>query len=169
MPQFDVRFFQPLLFWSFVSFGILFFVLYKYGFPAILEMLETREKKIKDSLDHAEKLQKEAKALMADYETRIKASRQEAEAILEKARARSQQILEESEKRSRQEAERALASTREEMEREKIKLLKEIRVVTVDLVLLAAEKVLQRSLREEDHKRLIEESVEAAARGLKSN
>ncbi|HXN06106.1 MAG TPA: F0F1 ATP synthase subunit B [Nitrospiria bacterium] len=167
MPQFDTQFFTPLLFWSFVSFGILFFFLYKFGLPPLMNELETREKKIRESLDHAEKVQKEAKALMAEYETRIKAARQEAETIIEKARARSQQILEEGDKKSRQESEKALASTREEMEREKIKLMKEIRQYTGDLVVLATEKILQKALRDEDHKKMIEEAVESASRGLK--
>lgn len=167
MPQFDSHFFTPLLFWSFVSFGVLCFVLYRFGLPSLMEVLETREKKIRESLDHAEKVQKEAKTLMAEYETKIKAARQEAETIVEKARARSQQILEETEKKSRQEAERALAATREEMEREKIKLIKEIRQYTGDLVALATEKILQTTLRDEDHKKMIEEAVETASRGLK--
>ena len=168
MPQFDTHFLTPLLFWSIVSFGILLLILYKYAFPPLLGILDAREKKIKESLDHADRLQQEAKALMSDYETRIKNAKQEAEAILEKARIRSQQILEESEKRSRQESERMLASTRQEMEREKIKLLKEVRQFTGDLVLSATEKLLQRTLNKSDHQRLIEESIDLLAQNYKT-
>ncbi|MHB8481891.1 MAG: F0F1 ATP synthase subunit B [Nitrospiria bacterium] len=169
MPQFDTHFFTPLLFWSIVSFGILFFFLYRYGVPVIMGQLEAREKKIKDSLENAERIQKEAQALMAEYENRIKNARQEAEAVLERARVRSQQMIEESEKRSRQESERMLASTRQEMEREKIKLMKDVRQSTGDLAVSVAEKLLQRTLNKSDHQRLIEESIELVAQNYKSD
>ena len=169
MPQFDTQFLTPLLFWSIVSFGLLLFILYKYAFPPLLEVLDAREKKIKESLEHAERLQQEAKALMSEYETRIKNARKETEAILEKARARSQQILEESAKSARQESERMLASARQEIEREKIKLMKEVRQFTGDLVVSATEKLLQRTLNKADHQRLIEESIELAAQSYKNN
>ncbi len=132
-----------------------------------MEILDLREKKIKDSLEQAERLQREAKELMADYENRMKSSRQEAEAILDKARVRSQQIIEESEKRSRQESERMLASTRQEMEREKIKLMKEVRQATADMVISTTEKIIQKSLNKADHQRLIEEAIELAAQSYK--
>lgn len=167
MPQFDPNFLTPLFFWSIISFGILLFVLYRYAFPPILEILDLREKKIKESLEQADRLQREAKAVMADYENKMKSSRQEAEAILDKARVRSQQIIEESEKRSRQESERMLASTRQEMEREKIKLMKEVRQSTADLIISTTEKIIQKSLNKADHQRLIEEAIELAAQNYK--
>jgi F-type H+-transporting ATPase subunit b len=167
MPQFDPQFLTPLLFWSIVSFGVLLVVLYKYAFPPIIEILDVREKKIKESLETAERLQNDAKAMMSDYENRIKNSKQEAEAILEKARVRGQQIVEETEKRTRQESERMLASTRQEMEREKIKLMKEVRQETADIVILATERILQKTLTGADHQRLIDESIELAAQSFK--
>jgi F-type H+-transporting ATPase subunit b len=105
--------------------------------------------------------------MMSDYENRIKNSKQEAEAILEKARVRGQQIVEETEKRTRQESERMLASTRQEMEREKIKLMKEVRQETADIVILATERILQKTLTGADHQRLIDESIELAAQSFK--
>ena len=169
MPQFDTNFLTPLLFWSLVSFGVLFFFLYRYGVPVIMGQLEAREKKIKDSLENAERIQTEARTLMAEYENRIRNARQEAEAILEKARIRSQQIMDESEKRSRQESERVLSSTRQEIEREKMKLMKDVRQFTGDLVVSVTEKLLQRTLNKTDHQRLIEESIELVAQNYKSD
>ena len=54
MPQFDTQFFSSLIFWELISFGILLWVLSKFAFPPILEALETRERKIRDSIDQAE-------------------------------------------------------------------------------------------------------------------
>ena len=94
MPQFDSHFFSTLIFWEVVSFGILLFLLYKYAFPGILSMLEEREKKIKDSLDQAERHRTEAERKLKEYEAKLAASSKEAEGILATAKERAQQLME---------------------------------------------------------------------------
>ena len=45
MPQFEqIEVFQSLIFWSVLSFAILFFILKKFAFPPILSALDEREK-----------------------------------------------------------------------------------------------------------------------------
>ena len=71
MPQFESHFFSSLIFWEILSFAILFFVLYKFAFPGILSALEEREKKIKDSLDQAERHRSEAERKLKEYEAKL--------------------------------------------------------------------------------------------------
>ena len=71
MPQFESHFFSSLIFWEVVSFAILFWVLYKFAFPAILETLETRERKIRESLDQAERQRAEAERVLREYEAKL--------------------------------------------------------------------------------------------------
>ena len=66
MPQFESHFFSSLIFWEILSFGVLLFILYKYAFPGILSFLEEREKKIKDSLDQAERHRSDAERLLKE-------------------------------------------------------------------------------------------------------
>ena len=73
MPQFESAFFLSLIFWEVLSFAILFFVLYKFAFPGILSVLEEREKKIKDSLDQAERHRSEAERTLKEYEAKLHA------------------------------------------------------------------------------------------------
>jgi F-type H+-transporting ATPase subunit b len=159
MPQFDTHFLSPLLFWSIVSFGILLFLLKRFALPGILEMLEIREKKIKDSLDQADRLKQEAQQLLSQYEAKLKSVHEEGRAILEKARMQAQHQLEENERRMEQETQRMLADARSEIQRDQQQALQEIRRTAVDLTLLAAEKVLARSLTDADHRRLVDEAV----------
>lgn len=57
MPQFEqVEVFSSLIFWSLLSFGLLFVLLKKYAFPPILDALDDREKKIRADIEGAEKL-----------------------------------------------------------------------------------------------------------------
>ncbi|HET6464091.1 MAG TPA: F0F1 ATP synthase subunit B [Nitrospiria bacterium] len=159
MPQFDTQFLSPLLFWSIVSFGILLFLLKRFALPGVLEMLDMREKKIKDSLDQAERLKQEAQQLLSQYETKLKSVHEEGRSILEAARKQAQQQLEENERRIEQETRRMLDDARSEIQRDQQHALQEIQRTAVDLTLLAAEKVLARSLTDADHRRLVDEAV----------
>src|SRR5436309_12120461 len=105
MPQFESHFFSSLIFWEVLSFAILLFVLYKLAFPGILSVLEEREKKIKDSLDQAERHRTEAERTLKEYESKLAASSKEAEGILATAKERAQQLMEENEQRLITEAE----------------------------------------------------------------
>ena len=163
MPQFDPRFFSSLLFWEFVSFGILLFLLYKFAFPPILEMLEQRERKIKDSLDQAERNRAEAERKLKEYEGKLAAVAQEAEIILNQARERAQRVLEENEQRLQADAERIKAEATREIEQERRRAVQEIRSQTTDFALQVAEKLVGRSLNEADHRRFAEEALQAIA------
>lgn len=159
MPQFDTSFLSSLLFWSVVSFGILLALLYRYAFPAILDILETREKRIRNSIEQAEQMRKEAEQLLAEYRSKLAAAQQEAHTILEQARQRAQQSLEENEKRLDLETEKILEEARREIEREHLRAVKELREHVVDLVLQVTEKILQRSITDQDHIRLVQETL----------
>lgn len=161
MPQFESHFFSSLIFWEVVSFAILLFVLYKFAFPGILSVLEEREKKIKDSLDQAERHRTEAERKLKEYEAKLAASSKEAEGILATAKERAQQLMEENEQRLTAEADRIKGDATREIDHERRKAIQEIRTQTTDLALMVAEKVLQRSLNEADNRRLADEALDA--------
>ncbi|SLM46662.1 ATP synthase subunit b [Nitrospira japonica] len=164
MPQFESHFFSSLIFWEIVSFAILFFILYKYAFPGILAVLEEREKKIRDSLDQAERHRSEAERKLKDYEAKLSAASKEAEGVLAAAKERAQRLLEENEQRLTQEAERIKGDATREIEHERRKAIQEIRSQTTDIALMVAEKVVQRSLNDTDHRRLADEALDALAK-----
>ena len=164
MPQFESHFFSSLIFWEIVSFAILFFVLYKYAFPGILGILEEREKKIKDSLDQAERHRSEAERRLKEYEAKLNTAGKEAEAILATAKERAQRLLDENEQRLTAEAERIKGDATRQIEQERRKALQDIRAQTTELALMVAEKVVQRSLVEADHKKYADEALEALSK-----
>lgn len=164
MPQFDSHFFSSLIFWEVVSFGILFFILYKFAFPGILKVLEEREKKIKDSLDQAELHRASAERTLKEYQAKLEGVSREAEGILSTAKERAQRLMEENEQRLIAEAERIKGDATREIDTERRKAIQEIRTQTTDLALMVAEKVVQRSLTDADHKRLADEALDALSK-----
>jgi len=164
MPQFETHFFSSLIFWEVVSFAVLFFVLYKFAFPGILAALEEREKKIKDSLDQAEDHRSAAERKLKEYEAKLAAASKEAEGILAAAKERSQRLMEENEQRLKTEADRIKGDATREIDHERRKAVQEIRTQTTDLAMMVAEKVVQRSLTDADHRRFADEALEALAK-----
>lgn len=164
MPQFESHFFSSLIFWEILSFAILFFVLYKYAFPGILSALEEREKKIKDSLDEAERHRSEAEQKLKEYEAKLNTAAKEAEGILAATKERAQRLMEENEQRMMVEAERIRGDATREIDQERRKAIQDIRAQTTDMALMVAEKVVQRSLNEADHRKFAEEALEALSK-----
>ncbi len=163
MPQFDTHFFSSLIFWELISFGILLWVLYKFALPPILETLETRERKIRDSLDQAEQNRAEAEGKLKEYEAKLQVAAKEAEGILTEAKAKAQRLLDENEQRLRAESQRIKEETTQEIDRERRKAVEAIKGQTADLAILVAQKVIGRSLSEDDHRRFAQEALEAIA------
>ena len=164
MPQFESHFFSSLIFWEVVSFGILLFVLYKFAFPGILSALEEREKKIKDSLDQAERHRADAERRLKEYEAKLAGASREAEGVLAAAKERAQRLMEENEQRLTAEAERIKGDATREIDHERRKAIQDIRSQTTELALMVAEKVVQRSLTDADHRRLADEALDALSK-----
>ena len=161
MPQFDSHFFSSLIFWEIISFAILLWVLSKFAIPPIVEALDTRERKIRDTIEQAEHSQAAAEKRLQDYEAKLRGAAQEAEAIVAEAKNQAQRLLEENEQRLRAESDRIKSDTTQEIERERRRALQDIRQEAADLALLVAEKVLTRSLTDDDHRRLANEALAA--------
>ena len=164
MPQFETHFFSSLIFWEIISFAILLFLLSKFAFPRILSTLDERERKIRETIEAAERQRAEAERRMAEYEAKMKAAEKAAEALVEQAKQRAQHLLEENERRLTQEAERIRSSTAREIDQERRRALEDVRAYATELALRVAEKLVERSLTDADHKRMAEETLSAVAR-----
>ncbi len=163
MPQFDSHFFSSLIFWELISFGILLWVLYKYALPPILETLETRERKIRESLDQAEQSRATAEQKLKEYETKLQAAAKETETLMTEAKQKAQQLLDENQQRLRAETDRMKEEAAQDIERERRKAVQDIKDQTADLAILVAEKVIGRSLSDDDNRRFAQEALAEVA------
>jgi len=161
MPQFDSHFFSSLIFWELLSFGILLWVLYKYALPPILETLENRERKIRESLDQAEQNRVAAERKLKEYEAKLQLAAKEVETILAEAKQQAQRLLDENEQRLRAESQRIKEETTQDIDRERRKAIQDIKTQSAELALLIAEKVIGRSISDDDHRRFAQEALAA--------
>lgn len=135
-----------MFFWMLIAFGILTFVLIKFGWPVILRSLKEREQAITDSLAMADKTKEEMRQLQAHNEEILKQAQLERDAMFQRARQASEQIIEDARIKAQAEAEQIVKSARESIEYEKLNALHELKNEVANLSIGIAEKVIRAEL-----------------------
>lgn len=144
-----------LIIWTIITFGVLLFVLRLVAWKPLLGMLEERERTIRESLEQARQAKDEAEKLMAQHREMLARARQEMAAIIEKAQRDAEQRRADILARAHREAEEKAKQFSEDLERQKRAAIREVKTQSVDLILTAASRLIQASLDEEKHRRLV--------------
>lgn len=131
-----------LLVWMTLIFGIVFFVLAKWGFPMITGSVEKRAQRIGDSIKAAKEAEEKLRNLAEEQSRMIEETRQEQSRILKEAAASRDNIVEQ----AREEASRILDQARTQIAAEKESALRDVRKEVALLSVSVAEKVLKASL-----------------------
>ena len=150
-----------LMIWALLAFGITLFLLNKLAFPRIAEALDRRRVAIEESIDSANRAKQEADELLEEYRARLMEAREQAEDIVARARKASDNLKDETKAEAAKQREEMLAAARRDIEHETRRALDELRKEVADLTVQATEKITRKSLDQEDHRRLIEEALEA--------
>ncbi|HDL18889.1 MAG TPA: ATP synthase F0 subunit B [Bacteroidetes bacterium] len=144
-----------LIFWTVVTFLLLLFILQKLAWKPIISAVENREKRIQESLDRAEKMQQEAEEKLTSYQKMLEDAKKETQEILSKGRKTAEVVREEILSKSNEEARRLLEKAKKDISLEREKALADIRNLAVDLSLSAASRLVERSLTEDDQKKIV--------------
>ena len=150
----------PSLIAYLINFIILLTILYFVGYKRILAMLDQRSERIRESVETAERVRQESAQQQAELEKRLEEGRQEGQNLLAQAREMAERYREEERERARQEAEAIIARARAEIQRERDEAIEEVRSHFAELAILAAERVIERSLDESAHRDIIEKVLE---------
>jgi F-type H+-transporting ATPase subunit b len=159
MPQFDTTFFSSQIFWTIVSFIILFVTLDRYVLPRIAKILKKRTQLIEDEIEEAHKKRKEVENLKEEYTTKLSEIDQEAK-----------KMFDESERRIAEKRNQVMNEWKEEMERNKRDFLedaevtrrqaiKDIRNQSADLVVAAAEQVIHERIGKAEAQKALDNSI----------
>lgn len=159
-----------LLFWMLLAFGVVFFVLYKYGFPIITSMIDARKQYIDEALKGA----KEANEKIADIEQQcnglIEEARQRQLEILREATAAREQIIKEAREKADAETGKMIAEAKREIEQQREDAMNAVREEAAKVAVAVAEKILRRELAGEEHQQqYVERLVDEARSEQKAN
>ncbi len=147
-----------LLIAQLVNVVLLVWLLKRFLYAPVLNMLNERTKRIQDSLSEADKVRAQMAEAQRDNEAELVRARHEAAAIVsqaqERARAQEQEII----AQARQEADRIRADAREQALRERDQMIGDLKNQVATLVTQTATRVLGAEL-QSNHDKLIEESL----------
>ena len=135
-----------LLFWMLLSFGIVFFVLAKFGFPVITKMVDERKQYIDHSLVIAKEANEQLANIKAEGESILTKANEEQMRILKEAAEARERIVRDAKEQARIEGNKMLAEARRQIQAEKEDAIRDIRRQVAILSVDIAEKVLRKNL-----------------------
>ena len=148
-----------LIIWTLISFFILLILLKKVAFPPILKGMKKREETIKQQLEEAQKTKKEAEDLLEGYKRQLAEARSEAQKIINEGKSLGENMRKEIVQKAQEESNQIVKRAQEEIQLQKQKAILELQEKIADLSIMAATKIINKSLNTEDHRRLVEEYV----------
>ena len=137
-----------LLFWMCLAFGVVLFLLCKFGFPIILRSIEERKEYIDTSLEEAGKARQETQQLKEQNKHVIEEAQAQRWKILEDTRAEQEQVAQQLKLKAQQEAAAIIENARAEAQAQKEAILREANEHVVTLAVAVAQKMLRPQLQD---------------------
>jgi len=135
-----------LLVWTLLAFLVVFFLLKKFAWPAIIKGLNEREEGIATSLATAEKVKLEMAQLKNDNEALLVKAREERAALLKEAKETKDKMINEAKEEAKVAAAKIIADAQASINHQKMAALTEIKNQVGNLVIEVSEKVLRKEL-----------------------
>ena len=152
-----------LLFWTLVSFTILYLILRKFAWGPILGAVKEREESIKAALDAADNAKKEMENLKADNEKILNEAKTERETMLKEAREMKSKLISDAEDEAKIKAKKMVEAAKTAIQNEKNSAMNELKNTVVDLSVGIAEKLISEELADKDKQlKMIEEILDGS-------
>lgn len=142
-----------------INFFLLLLILGKLLYKPLLTMMDNRTQAIRKSLEEAQAARAEAQREREEHGAKLQAAYAEAQAIrataLREAAEEQRRLVE----AARGEASRLVDSARNEMAQEVTRARQELRQEVADLAISVAERLIRKSLHDEDHRRIVQDAI----------
>lgn len=142
-----------------INFCILVVGLKVFLYKPVCNMLDSRKEEVANNLNSAEEAKLEAQKLKDEYAAQLQNARSEAQDIINQAAKIGEQTKTDIVNEAREEAARLTAKAQADIAREKTEALNEIRNEIADLAVLAASKVVGKTIDVADHQNMVDNFV----------
>ena len=151
-----------------VNFLILFLLLSVLAYKPILKMMDERTRRIKESLEQAEVAKAQAEKAQEDFKLQIAEASKQGQLVIERAAKTGDEIRDRAKVEAHAEAEALLTRAKADIRRERDEVIDDLRKEFADLTILAAGKIIGKTLDKKAHRELIDQVLEDSA-GLRKN
>ena len=150
----------PTLLAQIINFVILFGLLYLVAYKPLMRMLDARSRKIKESMEQTEYIKQQAAHAEEEVKKQLETVGKEGQEVIARAVRTGEEVRQQTQQEARQEAETLIIRARMEIQQERDEAIDDLRREFADLTILAAGKVIDRSLDKKAHRQLIEKVLE---------
>lgn len=147
------------IFITIVNFLILLLFLKHFLFEKVNGAIEKRTTEVKETIDKAVADRAEAEALKSENQEKLKMAKEEGKNIVSQYKLKAEKVSEDIVNEANKEAQLIMERAKQEAERQKEKLVSELKEETVNLAVLLSSKALEKSINEEEHRRLIQDFI----------
>lgn len=148
-----------------IAFIIFVGLFWRFALGPIVRMLDTRQERIRDSMEAAQRIERELAATQARNEEVLIEARREAQQILVSARESGEQLVARAQDQAQAQAEEFLTKARATLQAEQQQAWLQLRKDVADLAIAAATKIVRHELDRSEQSRLIEETLAEAGDG----
>jgi F-type H+-transporting ATPase subunit b len=152
--MFDIN--PGLIVWTIVTFVLLVAVLSKCAWKPLLQALQEREEKIRSAMEQADKARTEAAELLKQNERMMARAEEEYQKVIREGKVFAEKLKEEIITKAKQQAQRELQLAKEEIQRDIDAAKLQLRSEVADLAIKAAEKILDETLDQQRHRKIVE-------------
>ena len=149
--------------WVALGFAIFVILVWKKAGAALREMLDARSDKIRNELEEAEALRKEAKAQLDSFKGMRKEAEEEAKNIIANANLAAKRIRENAAAKAEENIARREAQAAEKIKASETAMVGEVKAKTAHLAAQAARQIITDKLDEKTALQLIDQSVDQIA------
>lgn len=146
--------------WVTITMVIFIYAMGKYAVPYIMDALNEREERIKESLESAEKALERAEQISKDNEKALREAEQKAQKIRKEAIDEAEMLRARRIEKAKEEAEEILERARETIEQEKKRALLELRDEVAKLAVKSASIIIETELDEEKNNKLVDDYIQ---------
>ncbi len=140
-----------------VNFVLIVWILRALAYKPVMQMLDTRKRRIQESLEYAEKVKADAAAQQKQYEQQLEQARREAQQATQSATQVAEKERERILAQAHDEARQIVEQARGQLDYERKQMMAELRDQVVNLSMLAAQRVIGQSLDESRSRQLVTE------------
>ena len=143
-----------------VNFCVLLLLLYLVAYKPIMRMFDERSKKVRESVEQAEHIKEQVAKADEEVAKRMEEASKEGQKIIKQAMEAGEEVRAKVQQEAKEEARTLITEAQVEIKYERDEAVKELRKQVADLTIMAAKKVIDRSLDKKTHRQLIDKVLE---------
>jgi F-type H+-transporting ATPase subunit b len=147
----------PGFLWHTANFILLIFLLSRILYKPIVGLLDERQRRIRESIEEAERVRAEAARADQEREALLGQTRREIQEMLANATQMAERIQSDARRDAQEQSQRIIERAQQEAQAERAQSMVELRREVANLAVLAAERVISRNLDQQAQRQLVDE------------